>query len=112
MAVEAELFLNAAFAFFGNEFGDLDGIDDHSVWVVGFGIRGVGEGVVGLVRGLQVSFGNVISSLPLGLESDGLLIPFLDGGGDSIHGHDATHQGWWDSCGKVSDQDVWVGDVG
>ena len=47
--------------------------------------------MVGLVGGFQVSLGNVIGSFPLGLESDGLLVPFFDGGGDSVHGHDAAH---------------------
>ena len=79
---------------------------------MGFGIRGVGEGVVGLVGGLGVSFGDVISSFPLGLEGDGLLVPFIDGGRDGVHGHDSVHERWWDSCGEVSDQDIRIGDVG
>ena len=48
-AVEAKLFLNAVFAFFRGEFENLNGVHDHGVWVVGFGGRGVGEGVVRLV---------------------------------------------------------------
>ena len=36
-AAKAELFLNAAFAFFWGKFGDLDRINDHSVGVVGLG---------------------------------------------------------------------------
>ena len=68
--------------------------------------------MVGLVGGFGVSFGNVISSLPLTLEDDGLLVPFIDGGGNGVHRHDSSHEGWWNSCGEVSDQDVGVGDVG
>ena len=79
---------------------------------MGFGIQGVGEGVVGLVGGLRVSFGDVISSFPLGLEGDGLFVPFVDGGRNSVHGHDSAHERWWNSCGEVSNQGIRVRDVG
>ena len=111
-AAEAKLLFDASFVFFWGEFGDFDSIDDHGVGVVGLGIRGVGEGVVGLVRGPCVSLGDVVGSLPLGLEGDGFLVSFVNGGGNGIHGHDVAHQGWWDSCGEVSDQDVGIRDVG
>ena len=83
-AAEAKLLFDATFAFFWGELGDFDSIDDHSIWVVSF-VGGVGEGVVGLMRGFRVSLGNVVGSLPLGLESDSLLVPFVDGGGDGVH---------------------------
>ena len=111
-AAEAEFLFNASFVFFWSKLRDFDGINDHSVRVMGFGIQGVGEGMVGLVGGLHVSFGNVVRSLPLSLEGDGFLVPFLDGGGDGIHRHDVVHQGWWNSCREVSNQDVGIGDVG
>ena len=47
--------------------------------------------MVGLMGRLRVSFGDVISSFPLGLEGDGLLVPFINGGGDGVHGHDVAH---------------------
>ena len=50
-AAEAELFLDAAFAFFWSELRDLDSVHDHSVRVVGLGGRGVREGMVRLMRG-------------------------------------------------------------
>ena len=111
-AAKAEFLFNAAFAFFWGKLGDFDRVHDHGVQVVGLGVGGVREGVVGLMRRLQVSFGDVVSSLPLSLESDGLLVPFIDGGGDGVHGHDTAHEQGWDSCGEVSDQDVGIGDIG
>ena len=30
---------------------------------------------------------------------------------NGVHGHDAMHQGGWDSCGEVSNQDVGEGYV-
>ena len=41
-----------------------------------------------------------------------LHIPFVDGRGDGVHGHDVVHEWRWDSCGKIADQDVGVGDIG
>ena len=89
--VEAEFLLNTSFAFFRGEFGDFDGVDDHGIGVMGFGVRGAGEGVVGLVGGFQVSFGDIVSSFPLGLDGNGLLVPVINGGGNSVHRHDAAH---------------------
>ena len=110
-AVEAEFLFNASFVFFRGKLGDFDGIDDHGIRVVGLGIGGVGEGVISLVRRFRVPSGDVVSSLPLGLEGDGFLVPFVDGSGDGVHGHDAAHQRWRDSCREVSDQDIGVRDV-
>ena len=111
-AVEAKFLFNAAFAFFWGELGDLDRIHDHGVGVVGLGVGGVGEGVVGLMRRPRVPLGDVVGALPLSLEGDSLLVPFVDGGGDGVHRHDSAHERWWDSGGEVSDQDIRVRDVG
>ena len=111
-AVEAELLLDATFAFFQDKFRDFDDINNHSVGVMGFGAGGVGEGVVGLMGGLRVSFGDVVSSFPLGLEGDGFLVPFVDGGGDGVHRHDTAHQGQRDSRREISNKDVGIGDIG
>ena len=48
-AAKAEFLFNAAFAFLWGELGDLDCIYDHGIRVVGLGVGGVGEGVVGLM---------------------------------------------------------------
>ena len=37
-AMEAKLFLDVAFAFFWGKLRDFDGVDDHGVGVVGFGV--------------------------------------------------------------------------
>ena len=81
LAAKAEFLFNATFAFFWGKLGDFDRIYDHGVGVVGFGVGGIGEGVVGLMGGSRVSLGDIVSSLPLGLEGDGFLVPFVDGGG-------------------------------
>ena len=109
-AAKAELFLNTARAFFWSELGDLDRVYDHGVGVVGLGGRG--ERMVGLMGGPRVPLGNVVGALPLGLKSDGLLVPFVDGRGNSVHGHDAAHERGWNPCREISNQDVGVGDIG
>ena len=43
-AAEAEFLLDATFAFFWDELGDLDSVDDHGVGVMNFRGRGVGKG--------------------------------------------------------------------
>ena len=68
--------------------------------------------MVGLVGGFRVPPGNVVSSLSLGLEGDSFLVPIVDGRRYSVHGHDAAHQGGWDSCGEISNQDIGIRDVG
>ena len=111
-AAEAEFLFDAVLAFFWGKLGDLDRVHDHGIRVVGLGVGGVREGVVSLMGRPRVPFGDVVGSLPLDLESDSLLVPFVDGGGDGVHGHYPAHERRWDSCGEVSDQDVGVRDVG
>ena len=48
-AVEAEFLFDTSFAFFQGKLGDFNGVDDHGVRVVGLGVGGVGEGVIGLM---------------------------------------------------------------
>ena len=67
-AAEAEFLLDAMLVFFWGEFGDFDSVDDHGIGVMSFRGQGVGKGVVCLVGGFGVSFSDVVSSLPLGLE--------------------------------------------
>ena len=88
-AVETELLFDASFAFFWDKFGDFDGVNNHSIWVMDLGGRG--EGVVCLVGHFGVSFCYVVSAIPLDLKGYGLFIPVIDGGGDSVHGHNVAH---------------------
>ena len=108
-ATEAESFLHAFLAFFGSEFPYFDDVYVHGVGITGFG--GGGEGMVGLMGGFGVSFGDLFSAFPLGLEGDGFLVPVFDGGGDSVHGHDSAHEGGGDSGREVSDKDILIHDA-
>ena len=108
-AAEAESFLHAFLVFLGRKFPYFDDIYIHGVGVTSF--DGGGERVVGLVGRLRVSFGDFFRAFPLGLERDGLLVPVIDGGGDSVHGHDSAHEGGRDSGGEVSDKDILISDV-
>ena len=76
---------------FSGKFSNLDNINIHGIGVSSFG-RG-GEGLVGLMGGLGVPLGDFISLFPLDLEGDGLLVPIVDGRGDSVHRHDLAHEG-------------------
>ena len=108
-AMEAESFLHAFLAFFCREFPYFDDIYVHGIGVTSF--AGGGEGVVGLMSRFGVPLGDFFSAFPLGLERDGLLVPVIDGRGDSIHGHDLVHEGGRDSGGEVSDEDILIGDI-
>ena len=99
---KAEPFLHAFLAFFSREFSYFDDIYIHGVGVTSF--SGGGEGMVGLMGGFGVSFGDFFGMLPLGLERNGLCIPVFDGGGDRVHGHDSPHEGGGDSSREVSDK--------
>ena len=90
-ATEAESFLHAFLSFFGCEFSYFDDIYIPGIGITSFG--GGGEGVVGLMGGFGVSFGDFFSAFLLGLERDGLFVPVFDGGGDCVHGHDSAHEG-------------------
>jgi len=105
-AVEAESFLLASFAFFRGKLRDFYGVDVHSIGVASFRRRW-GERLVG---GFDVSSGDFVGTVPLGLEMNGFLVPATDGGGDSVHGHDAAHEGGGNPSGVVSDENVFVFD--
>ena len=108
-AAEAESFLCAFLLFFSREFSDLDDVYIHGVGIPGFG--GGGEGVVGLMSRFGVLFGDFLGALPLGLEGNGLLIPVVNGRGDSVHRCDSAHEGRRNAGGEIFHEDILVGDV-
>ena len=109
LAVEAESLLYAFLTFFSNEFADFDNVDIHAIGVLS--LDGVGEGLVGLMSRFRVPLGDFIGVFPLGLERNGFLIPAVDGGGNSVHGHNAAHEGGRDASREISNEDVLVGDA-
>ena len=48
----------------------------------------------------------------MGLKIDGFGIPFLDSGRYSVHEHNPLHKGGGYSSREVSDEDVWIFDIG
>ena len=90
LAVEAESFLDTTLPFIGSEFPNMDNINIHSIGIFGFQGAGI-KGLVGVLCRALISFEDFFSSLPLGLEVDSFGVLFLDGGGHSIHQHDASH---------------------
>jgi len=104
--VEAESFFLAALSFFRGEFRDFYCVNVHCIGVSGFRSGG-GERLV-RVGWLDVSSGNFIGAIPLGLEMNGLFVPVLDGGGNGIHGHDSAHKGGGNHSRVISDEDVFV----
>ena len=107
-ATEAESFLHTFLAFFGSKFSSFDDVHIHGVWVSGLG--GVGERLVGLVSGSGVLLGDFVGTFPLGLEGNGFFIPAVDGGGDSVHRHNTTHEGRRDASREISNEDILVSD--
>ena len=109
LTVETESFLNTFLSLFGSEFADLDNVDIHGIWVSGLGRSR--EGLIGLVDRFGVLFGDFIGMFPLGLERDGFLISVIDGGGDSIHGYDAAHEGRGNASREISNKSILVSDA-
>ena len=47
----------------------------------------------------------------MGLERNSLFIPVVDGRGNSVHGHDSSHEGGGDASGEISNKDILVSDA-
>ena len=106
-AAEAESFLLAVLLFLRGEFGDFDGINIHCVGVTSF--RRGGECLVGVGR-FDVLPSDFVGTIPLSLEMDSFFVPVTNSGRDSVHGHNAAHEGGRDSGRVVSDEDVFIVD--
>ena len=65
-----------------------------------------------MLGGALISFQDFLCLLPLGLEVDGFGVPFLDSSWYGIHGHDLLHERGGYSSGEVSNEDVWIFDIG
>ena len=107
--MEAKPFLHAFPAFFSCKLSYLDNVYVHGTGVTSFG--GGGEGVVGLVSGFRVPFGDFFGTFPLGLEGNGFLVPVIDSGRDSVHGHDSAHERRGDPGREISDKDILISDA-
>ena len=107
---EAKVVLETPLSFLGGEFLDSDGIDIHGIWVLFLldvvVIPVVLEGNEWVIS----SFGDFVGSFPNLFEMKGLLVPFLHGGWDDVHGVNPSHELGGDSSGKEVDQDIFVGD--
>jgi len=67
------------------------GVDVHSVWVSVSGVViGVGSVLSGVVSGVSTHCSH--ESLPVVVEKNGFLVPFVDGFGNTFHGHDLFNQ--------------------
>ena len=95
-ALKVSAFSNTFFPFFLGEFFNVNGVDIHGIWI-DFGALVVG--VVSLDWVWVVGFlgSDGICSVPLGLEVDGMSIPFINLGGYSIHTVDSFHEGSGDT---------------
>lgn len=68
--------------------------------------------MIGLAGEMDITFGNIVSTFPLGLEEDGLYVPVIDGGGDCVHGHDLPHKRRGNHSREISDENIGVSDSG
>ena len=65
-----------------------------------------------MLNRVLVSFRDQLCSLPLGLEVDCFGVPFLNGSWYSIHGYDLLHKRGGNSGREMSNEDIWIFDVG
>ena len=65
-----------------------------------------------MLGGALISSQDLLCLLPLSLEVDHFGVPFLDGSWYDVHGHDSLHERGGYSSGEVSNEDVWIFDIG
>ena len=107
---EAKVVFKTPLSFFRGEFLDSDGINIHGIWVSFL----LGVVVIPVVlegnEWVIPSLGDFIGPFPNLFEMKGLLVPFLHGGWDDVHGVNSPHKLGRDSSGKEIDQDIFVSD--
>ena len=106
---EAKVILKTPLSFLGGKFLNLDGINIHGIWVsflLGMVVSVVLEGNKWVIP----SLGNFVGPFPNLFEMEGLLVPFLHGSWDNVHGVNSSHELGRDSSGKEIDQDVLISD--
>ena len=64
------------------------------------------------MRWFDISSSDLIGTVSLSLEINCLFIPVADGSGDGVHGHDMTHEGGGNSGGIVSNENIFIINVG
>ena len=95
-AMETEDFL-IVFSFFRSEFPNTDNVDVHYIRVLGFwGIRS--KGLIGVLSGALVPFGNLFSLFPLSLQVNVFKVPFMDCDWYHVHQRDLLHERRGNSC--------------
>ena len=108
---EAKVVVKTPLSFFRGEFLDTDCIYIHGVGVSFLlSMIVVISVVLEREKGVVSSLGNLIGSFPNMFEVETLLVPFLHGGWDGVHGVDSSHELGGDSSGKEVDQDILAGD--
>ena len=65
-----------------------------------------------MLGGALVSSRDFLCSFPSSLEVDHFGVPFLNGSWHDVHGHDSSHERGRYSSGEVSNEDIWVFDIG
>ena len=107
-AFETKVVLKTPLSFLGGEFLNLGGIDIHGIWVSFLLVVVVIPVVLEGNEWVISSFGDFVGPFPNLFEMKGLLVPFLHGGWDDVHGVNSSHKLGRDSSGKEIDQDIFV----
>ena len=67
-------------------------------------------GFLSWIRGRWFLVSNSISLIPLSLEVNDFFVPFFNGGGDSVHGMNSSHNGGRNSSQEEVDEGIIIVD--
>ena len=111
VAFEAKVILKKPLSFLWGKFFNANGVYIHCIWVSFLlGVIAVVSVILEGEEWVASSLGNFVGSFPDLFEVKSLLVPFLQGGSDVVHGVDPPHKLGRDSSGKEIDQDVLISD--